>query len=140
MKKLILFAILTISTTSVYSQDFKIDSLVRIVTITDITPEPGFTLDDFESFYQNKVIPAYEESLPELEFRLVKAVRGEKEGQPGVLWFAESSDVYFKYHHPDGSYTEAGVEARKIVQPILDQLDEIATFTQNYTDWVIQYE
>lgn len=138
MKKLILITFLIFATNSVQCQEIKKDSFISVHTLTDITLKSGVTMDDFKAFYLNKVIPAYEENIPEVKFYLIEAVRGEEEGRIGVLWIAETYEVRDKYHKPDDSYTEIGKAAREKIKPVLDQLNKMATFSEKFTDWVVQ--
>ena len=138
MKKLILITLLPLVASSVYCQELNEDTLIRVVNMTDISLNSGVTMDEFIAFYQNEVIPVYEESLPEVQFYLIKAIRGKDEGNLGVLWIAESNKVWEKYHNPDFSYTKAGLEARQNLQPVLDQLNELGTLEMEDTYWVIQ--
>lgn len=131
MKKLIIITFLIFATNSVQCQEIKKDSFISVHTLTDITLKSGVTMDEFKTFYLNKVIPAYEENIPEVKFYLIEAVRGEEEGNFGVLWVAETYEVRDKYHNPDGSYTEIGKAAREKIKPVLDQLNKMATFSEN---------
>ncbi len=100
--------------------------------------KPGYTVDQAIDFYNNKYKPAVEASFPGMKAYIVKGIRGENENRIGQIEVFESEAVRDKYYKKDGSLTDAGNEALKKIQPVMDEFVPMGTFTTVYTDWVIQ--
>ena len=137
MKKLILSFILIAIAASVSAQAFKKGMFISIHT-TNVTLQPGVTLDQYKEFYMTKVIPEYENLIPELKGYLVSAVRGEKKGSIGTMWTFSTEKEREKYFNDDGTPTEVGKANQQKMQPVFDELSKLGTSINTYTDWVVQ--
>jgi DNA integrity scanning protein DisA with diadenylate cyclase activity len=137
MKKLFIIFILLMAVSAAYNQSLQKGNLVGMHVIT-LKLNPNFTNEQAMDFFMKKYIPAAEESFPGMKVYLVKGIRGENENRIGQIAVFESEAVRDKYYKKDGSYTDAGNEALKKIQPVLDEFTPMGTFTTVYTDWVIQ--
>jgi hypothetical protein len=137
MKKLFTILILLMAVSAAYNQPLQKGNLVGMHVIT-FELKPGYTVDQAIDFYNNKYKPAVEASFPGLKAYIAKGIRGENENKIGQIEVFESEAVRDKYYKKDGSLTDAGNEALKKIQPIMDEFVPMGTFTTVYTDWVIQ--
>jgi hypothetical protein len=137
MKNLFIIAILGLTVCAANGQTLGKGNLIGTHVIT-LDLKPGYTADQAMDFFIKKYIPAAEESFPGMKVYAVKGIRGENENKFGQLAVFESEAIRDKYYKKDGSYTEAGNEAMKKLQPVLDEFIPMGTFTSVYTDWVIQ--
>jgi hypothetical protein len=137
MKKLFIIAILCLAVCSAYGQSLKKGTLVGMHVIT-YQLNPNFTSEQAMDFFIKKYIPAAEAYFPGMKIYAVKGIRGENENKFGQIAVFESEAVRDKYYNKDGSLSDAGNEAMKKMQPVLDEFTPMGTFTTVYTDWVIQ--
>lgn len=109
------------------------------VHVVSVKLNRGVTLNQYEEFYKNTVLPGFKKHWPEVKLYVTKGLRGENKNSLGFLYFFESEDVRNKYFNDDGSMTEAGKVMVEKMRPILDQLKELyGTSTTKYTDWLIE--
>jgi hypothetical protein len=109
------------------------------VHVADVTLNRGVTHEQFEKFYNDTVIHAYNNNWPDARIILMKGIRGENENRIGYLYFFESEKVRNKYFNDDGTVTEAGKPISEKMKPVLDELAKsYGTETTLYTDWVEQ--
>jgi hypothetical protein len=137
MKKLLVIVILGVAVFTVNAQNLKKGNLVGMHVIT-VNLNPNFTMEQAMDFFMKKYIPAAEANFPGMKIYLVKGIRGENDQKFGQIAVFESEAVRDKYYKEDGSYSEAGNEAMKKVQPVVDEFATIGTFSSKYTDWIIQ--
>lgn len=109
------------------------------VHVVSVKLNRGVTLNQYEEFYKNTVLPEFQKNWPEAKLYVIKGIRGDNKNSMGFLYFFESEDIRNKYFNEAGSMTEAGMVMVEKMRPILDQLDELyGTSTTKYTDWVIE--
>jgi hypothetical protein len=137
MKKLFIIFILLMAAGTVYNQSLQKGNLVGTHVIT-LKLNPNYTHEQAMDFFMKKYIPAAETNFPGMKVYLVKGIRGENENKIGQIAIFESEAVRDKYYKMDGSLTDAGNEAMKKIQPVLDEFVPMGTFSSVYTDWVIQ--
>jgi len=98
----------------------------------DVTP------DQFEDFYIDEYIPAFEESMPGVKLFLLKGERGEYTGKYGALIYFKSLEERNHWIPEPGSMSEEGAKAMEKTQPYIERLDEMISYERKYTDWIIQ--
>ncbi|MGK7389451.1 MAG: hypothetical protein ACNS60_03845 [Candidatus Cyclobacteriaceae bacterium M2_1C_046] len=135
--KMILLILFTCVSIEITAQKMPADGFVRIQKI-DVTLEPGKSMEEFINFYNSTVLKAYKKNIPEVDFYIVKAIRGKDKGQLGILWYSNDQKIWYKYHMEDGSYTDVGKKAREGLQPAFEELAKIATIKSSSTDWIIK--
>ena len=104
----------------------------EITLIGDATP------DQFEKFYIEEYIPAFEESMPGVKLSLLKGERGEYIGKYGVIIYFKSLEERNIWIPEPGNMSEKGKKAMEKLQLLIDKFYEMATLESKYTDWIIQ--
>jgi hypothetical protein len=137
MIKYLAFAVLALAETASFSQSLKKGNVVGL-HVTAITLKPGRSMDDFKEFYLRKVIPAFEKQYPDVKHYLIRGLRGESENTLGTIYFFQSDNIRSRYFNTDGTRTPLGEQKHASMKSIEDELDEWATITREYTDWVIE--
>ena len=90
-----------------------------------------------EDYFINKLIPSYEKQYKGATLSLIKGIRGQNEGSLGMVWIFESDDARNLYYDYKGSPTELNQEVSEKLGPVNEGLNEIGTWTSNYTDWSV---
>ena len=137
MKKLIVVTALILFTGVTFSQTLQKGNLVGMHILT-INLDPDVTMNQFLDFFSSKVIPEIEESFPGWKAYLVKGIRGENANSFGLIYVIESEEDRNKYYNEDGSQNELGNSIVEKVQPIMTELNQLGTWTTEYTDWLVQ--
>lgn len=137
MKKLILFAFVILIAGITYGQTLQKGALLGMHKVSPVL-SPGISMDQYLSFVMNKLIPAYEKSYPGLKCYLLKSKRGECVDCIILAFFFQSEEIRNKYFKPDGDYTDLGLEGKKTMQTVLDELAKMDKSTEIYTDYIIQ--
>ena len=137
MKKLIVVTALILFTGITFGQTLQKGNLVGMHILT-INLDPDVTMNQFLDFFSSKVIPEIEESFPGWKAYLVKGIRGENANSFGLIYVIESEEDRNKYYNEDGSQNELGNSIVEKVQPIMTELNQLGTYTTEYTDWLVQ--
>ena len=137
MKKLIVVTALILFTGITFGQTLQKGNLVGMHILT-INLDPDVTMNQFLDFFSSKVIPEIEESFPGWKAYLVKGIRGENANSFGLIYVIESEEDRNKYYNEDGSQNELGNSIVEKVQPIMTELNQLGTWTTEYTDWLVQ--
>ena len=137
MKKLILIATIILVANFSYSQSLKKGNLVGLHVMT-INLASGATMDQFQAFYIDKVIPEYEKHFQGAKGYLVKGVRGENNNSMAVIWVFDTEQSRDKYFTTDGNPNDLGKSAIEKVSGVDKELEKIGTHTTKFTDWVVQ--
>ena len=95
------------------------------------------TIEQFEDYFINKLIPSYEKQYKGATLSLIKGIRGQNEGSLGMVWIFESDDARNLYYDDKGNPTELNQQVSEKLGPVNDGLNEIGTWTSNYTDWSV---
>ena len=137
MEKMILgVAVLLIASTTP-AQELKTGNVVG-THIAAVKLQPGVTMEQFTEFYVKRVIPEAEKSRPGWKIYPVRRIRGEKAEGFGIIMVIASEADRDKYYNADGTESELGKAANAKVQPILDQLNQLGTFSSDaFTDWLV---
>ena len=121
---------------SLTPQSFNKGNLIGIHTLK-IDLKKGATIDQFEDYFINKLIPSYEKQYRGATLSLIKGIRGQNEGSLGMVWIFESNDARNLYFDSNGNPTELNQEVRGKLSSVDEGLNEIGTWTSNYTDWSV---
>ena len=136
MKKLILITAAMLLVGMTHGQNLQKGNLIGTHVLT-VTLSPGVTMDKFVEFFNTKVIQEIEKNYLGWKVYPVKGVRGENNNSFGWIFVIKSEKERDKYFNTEGGLSELGQTARDKIQPILDELGKLGTYTTKYTDWVI---
>jgi hypothetical protein len=103
-----------------------------------VTLKPGVTNAQYEAFCKDKLFPAYEKNMPGTKCFLLKGKRGECKDCYGFLIIFPSEAARDKIWKEDNSYTELGQKMVDALKPLLDEDAKMVTYTDKYTDWIVQ--
>jgi hypothetical protein len=136
MKKLIFTTAITILAGLAFGQTLQKGNLVGVHVIT-IELNPGVTMEQFQNFHLNTLIPEYEKLYKGWQLFLVKGIRGENINTYGWIMVAESEETRDKHYNDNGSLTEYGKAINEKMKPILDEVEKFGILKRKYTDWLI---
>lgn len=136
MKKLFVLAALILITGSVFGQSLKKGNFVGFHVMT-ITLNPNVTMDQYLDVFINKVIPADNKYFQSKSY-VAKGVRGECVNCISWIMVWDTEAGRNKFFNSEGGMNDAGKDAMAKVQPAIDELNKLGTFTSKYTDWVVQ--
>lgn len=110
------------------------------VHLIDVQLNPAVTMEAFEAFFVQRVIPEYEKHWIGLKGHLVKSVRGEHQNKFAIVWVFATEPTRDYYFNPDGSMHQREREALQKVEPIEAELKaKYGSYTITYMDdWVVQ--
>lgn len=137
MKKLILFAAVILLCDLINAQTLQKGALLGLHKVEPVLAN-GVTVEKYLNFIKDKLIPAYEESFPGLRCYLMISKRGECADCKILAFFFQSEEIRNKYFKADGDYTALGLEGKKKMQPVSDELAKMDKSKEVYTDFVIQ--
>jgi hypothetical protein len=103
-----------------------------------VTLAAGVTIQQYENFVKTKVLPAYEKNFMGTKSYLLKGKRGQCTDCYAFVMIFPSDEVRNKFFNTEGGYTEAGQKAIDGMKTVLDEWNKLGTFTDRYTDWVVQ--
>jgi hypothetical protein len=139
MKKQLLLgvAILLIANVA-FGQGLRKGNLIGVHKIT-VTLKPNVTMDQFETFYVDKVLPEYEKAWVGLKGYLLRSFRDKNSF--AIVWLFESEAARNKYFTSDDKPNELEKAAYAKVKPVEDELEKYGTYTVDYKnddDWVVR--
>jgi hypothetical protein len=138
MKKLIPALLLFLLASFTYGQEIKKGTLIGVHTFDDVKLAPGVTMEQFVNAYNTKMIPALEKARKGWKCYPIKRVRGEKSATYGVMMVIPSEKERDIYYKPDGSESELGKTADKIIEPAWKELTKLGTIpADRYIDWLV---
>ena len=137
MKKLIIAAALILFAGVAFGQTLQKGSFIGLHTFS-ITLNSGVTLDQYNDFVKNKFIPEFEKNFPGIKVYQMKGLNREVKDENALIIFTESKKVFNKYWNDDGSNTDVTEAAYAKLQPIIEEMNKLATYTAVITDWIIQ--
>ncbi len=136
MKKFILTSALLLMAVAIFGQPLKKGNLVG-TQLLEIELKPGVTMEQFQDFYINEAIPAFEKAREGWKVYLVKGIRGENEGKLGLIIVIETEDARDRYYNEDNTLSELGEESSKKWAPVREKMEELITFKATFTDWLV---
>ncbi|MCK4345229.1 MAG: hypothetical protein KAX05_08065 [Bacteroidales bacterium] len=136
MKKLILTAALILVVGTTFGQTLQKGNLIG-THVTTVDLKPDVTMEQFQEFVISKVIPEMEKHYPGWKAYSVKGIRGENENSIGMIYVIKSEEHRDKYYNEDGSLNELGKATQEKLNPVLEELEKLGTYTTTFTDWLI---
>ena len=137
MRKLIIAAAFILLTGVLFGQTLQKGSLLGVHHMT-ITLEPDVSIDQFLDHLKKIWIPEVEKHLDGWKGFIVKGNKGEHVNEYGIVWYIESVKDHDKYHKNDGSPNEEMEAIVEKLQPVINGLAKLGSWTSTYTDWIIQ--
>jgi hypothetical protein len=137
MKRILLIAAMILIAEFTIGQTLQKGALVGLHKIAPVLA-PGVSMDQYLAFIKDKLIPAYERNYPGLKCFLLKSIRGECTDCIILVFLFESEAARDKYFKPDGDYTTSGIEGKKNMQPVLDEVSRMDQSKEVYTDYLVQ--
>jgi hypothetical protein len=135
---LLLIVSILLITTAGFGQGLKKGNLVGIHRIT-VSLKRNVTLEQFERFYVDKVLPEYEKAWVGLNAYLLRSFRDKNSF--AVVWLFESEAARNKYFTADDKANDLERAAYEKVKPIEEELKKYGTYTVDYKnddDWVVR--
>ncbi|KPK82667.1 MAG: hypothetical protein AMS27_14355 [Bacteroides sp. SM23_62_1] len=137
MKKVIfLITVILLFGITATGQSLEKGNLVGTHVVT-VDLKPGVTTEQWQTFILEKYIPELEKYYEGFKIFLVKGIRGPNINSYGFLWVIKSEKHRDKYFQADGEYNEQGLMILEKLNPIMDELEKLGTFTYEYTDWIV---
>ena len=136
MKKLILTAALILVVGTTFGQTLQKGNLIG-THVTTVDLKPDVTMEQYQEFVISKVIPEMEKHYPGWKAYSVKGIRGENENSIGMIYVIKSEEHRDKYYNEDGSLNELGKATQEKLNPVLEELEKLGTYTTTFTDWLI---
>ena len=135
MKKLIVLIAAVVFAGIAFGQKLKKGNVIGTHIVT-IELNPGVTMEQFQDFQLNKVIPEFEKQYQGWKFYLSKAIRGENMNSYGWIIVIESEEIRNKFYN-DESPNELGKAADEKLKPVIEESEKLGKITRKYTDWII---
>jgi len=136
MKKLLVITGLLLIAGIAFGQTLKKGNLIGVHTM-NVELKAGATMDQFVAFCVTKYIPESEKIYKGMKLFIIKGVRGEHSKSLGFIVHFPDEASRDQYYNKDGTSTELGNKLSEEMAPILTEMEKIATFSSEYTDWLV---
>lgn len=136
MKKLIIALAIILCAGVAFGQHLE-EGVVIALHRMEVTLNPGVSIDQYLGFWETKIGPEAEKAFPEITTHILKGIGVDNTHEYAGLYLYESMDALRKYWNEDGTPTEKGAAAMAKLQPLLEELSKLGTYTQTPSDWVV---
>ncbi len=136
MKRLVLFSAIILIARMTYGQSLQKGNLIGTHEF-NVTLAPGVTMDKYMDFCNSKIKPEVEKLYENWQVYFLKGIRGEKPDKYLMLYVIKSQKDRDKYYNADGTPNELNNQVSVKMQPLMDELNKLGTFTSIYTDWLV---
>jgi len=103
-----------------------------------ITFATGVTFDQYFDFMTDKLLPEMQKAFKAKEpSKILKGIGVNNQHEYAILSYWESLEGFRAYWNDDGTPTEKGAAAMAKVQPLIEKLNAMGTFTMVPGDWLI---
>src|ERR1700754_382331 len=100
MKNILFFLATILISQLAFSQELKKNTLFGAHILT-IQLKPNATMEQFKTFFVNKVLPEYEKHWEGLKGYLVRSARGEYKNRFAIVWMFKTEAIRNKYFNAD---------------------------------------
>jgi hypothetical protein len=138
MKRLIFSVTIILFVGALNGQVMQKGSLLGFHVVDEPSLNAGVTIKQFEDFYYNKYIPEFLKLFTELEVIPLKGLRGEHVDKVGMIIVMKNEKVRDMYWNEDGSYNEASLALLEKLAPMLEEMNNMGTAVDLYTDWLVK--
>lgn len=136
MKKVIIAVAFILFAGVAFGQTLKKGEVVALHRM-EVTLNPGVSIDQYLDFWVNKLLTEAEKVFPEITAQILKGIGTENKHEFAGYYIYESLEAFREYWNEDGSPTEKGAATMAKLQPLLDELNKLGTYTTTPSDWVI---
>jgi hypothetical protein len=136
MRKLFIITALLLIAGFAFGQTLKKGGMLAVHEAT-LTLNPDVTMNQFIDFLTKKWYPEINKHAEGVIFFLLKGDRGENEGNLAWGVYCESEEVRNKYWPGDGSGSDELSALLQKMQPLLEEMNRMATYETVFTDWKI---
>lgn len=136
MKKLLIAVAFILFAGVAFGQTLEKGGVVALHRM-EVTLAAGVSIDQYLDFWKENILPVAKKVFPGVSMHMLKGIGAETQHEYAGLYFYESMDVLRKYWNEDGTPTEIGAAAMGKLQPSLDELSKLGTYTQIPSDWVV---
>jgi hypothetical protein len=139
MKRLIFAVAIVLVTGVAFGQTFKKGGVIALHRV-EVTLAPGVSIDQFQEFYLNTVIPEFDKLMPGATFQFLKGIGENNQHQYASFHHWETLEAFHVYWNDGGTPTEKGAAAMAKLQPLLEDMNKLGTYTMVPGDWLIMTE
>ena len=136
MKRLVLFSAIILLAGMTYGQSLQKGNLIGTHEF-NVTLAPGVTMDKYMDFCNSKIKPEVEKLYENWQVYFLKGIRGEKPDKYLMIYVIKTQKDRDKYYNADGTPNELNNQVSAKMQPLMDELNKLGTFTSAYTDWLV---
>lgn len=136
MKRLVLFSAIILIAGMTYGQSLQKGNLIGTHEF-NVTLAPGVTMDKYMDFCNSKIKPEVEKLYENWQVYFLKGIRGEKPDKYLMIYVIKAQKDRDKYYNADGTPNELNNQVSAKMQPLMDELNKLGTFTSAYTDWLV---
>ena len=136
MKKLIIAVAIVLLTGVAFGQTLKKGGVIALHRI-ELTLAPGVSIDQFQEFFLDNIVPEMGKLMPGATFLHLKGIGENNQHQYANFFYWESLETFHIYWNDGGTPTEKGAAAIAKMQPLLEKLQKLGTYTQVPGDWLI---
>ena len=137
MRKLLIVSALLLFAGIVFGQTLQKGGSFGLHVLT-INLAPEVTMDQYLDFIVNKFIPEAEKQFEGVKVIVMKGDRGDHENKIVLVNYFESEKDRDRYFPEEGKRSDECEAAREKVQPLLDELQKMGTWSGEHNSWVIQ--
>jgi hypothetical protein len=136
MKKLMFAVAIFLLTGLAFGQTFKKGGVIALHRV-EITPAPGVSIDQFQEFFLDTIVPVVEKLMPGATFHHLKGIGENNQHQYANFYHWETLETFHVYWNDGGTPTEKGAAAMAKLQPLLEKLQKLGSYKQVPGDWLI---
>jgi len=137
MKRLIIVFAAILIAGFAYGQTLKKGGVVALHHY-QITLATGVTMDQYFDFMTDKLLPEMQKAFQaKLPSKILQGIGVNNQHEYAILSYYESLEALRTYWNDDGTPTEKGAAAMAKVQPLIEKLNTLGTYTMVPGDWLI---
>ena len=137
MKKLIIAVTFILLAGVTFGQTLQKGGSFGLHVLT-INLAPDVTMNQYLDFLIDKFIPEAEKHYEGVKMIVMKGDRGGHENKIVLVNYFESEKARDRYWPEEGKPSDEAEAAKEKVQPLLDELQKMGTWSGEHTGWVIQ--
>ncbi len=139
MKKILIAVAIVLVTGVAFGQTLKKGGVIALHRV-EVTLAPGVSIDQFQEFFTDNIISEGEKLFPGMTFLHLKGIGENNQHQYANFYHWETLEAFHVYWNDGGTPTEKGAAAMAKLQPLLEKLNKLGTYTQVPGDWLIMTE
>jgi hypothetical protein len=104
----------------------------------EVQLKEGVTLESYVTAWQEQIFPGYQAALKGVEIHGLIGLSGACKNCAGFILIVESREVRNKYWKEDGNWTEYGLQKLAALQPAMEAMEKLGSYTSTHTDWLVE--